>query len=76
MRGRGGLGVPAMLNSHFRGWGRPLPRLRRPPWLRATMGRVAVCFHAHVTHLEDLRVKVRVGLWAMSVSRPWPQLSA
>lgn len=32
------------------------------------MGHVAVCFHAHVTHLEDLRVKVRVGLWAISVS--------
>lgn len=30
------------------------------------MGRVY--FHAHVTHLEDLGVKVRVGLLAISVS--------
>ena len=67
----------AGVRSEGRGvWGCP-PRSEARPWglgqatpeasgihhvLRAAMGRVAVCFHAHVTHLEDLGVKVRVGL--------------
>lgn len=39
---------------------------------------LVVCFHAHVTHLEDLGVRVTVmaGLWAILVSVPSAGLSA
>lgn len=67
--GRGVWGCPPCSAARPQGLGQATPETSGVHQaLRATMGRVAVCFHAHVTHLEDLRVKVRVGLWAMSVS--------
>lgn len=62
-----GLRVPATLSSPPPGTGPGHSRgFRIHHALRASMGRVY--FDAHVTHLEDLGVKVRVGLLAISVS--------
>ena len=67
--GRGVWGCPPRSEARPRGLGRATPKASGIHHaLHAAMGRVAVCFHAHVTHLEDLGVKVRVGLWAISVS--------